>query len=157
MMRWELARGRRLALISVVAGTCITLTACGASSADRPAKTPPTSKAISASTEKFCKKVSAAMASLAGQAPGTNMTLPEARKTLDRLLDNGIKSFSALVPEAPASLRKSVKVIVADFKSYKALTARAETVKELLDTTVTASPAQKRAYQQLLGYSGTSC
>ena len=57
-------------------------------------------------------------------------------------LRNGIKSFSALAPEAPASLRKSVKVIVANFKSYKAQIARAETVKELFDTSVTTSPAQ---------------
>jgi hypothetical protein len=153
----ELAGGRRLGALGAAAGICISLTACGASAGSTPGQTARTTPVISASTQKFCKEVATAMASLAGTNPSESMKLTVARKTLDSLLDNGIKSFTKLEPEAPANLRNSIKTIVADFKSYKVTASKAKSTKELLGETIAASPMEKAAYQQLLGYTGTSC
>jgi hypothetical protein len=153
----ELAGGRRLGALGAAAGICISLTACGASAGSTPGQTARTTPVISASTQKFCTEVATAMASLAGQNPSQSMKLKQARQTLDSLLDAGIKSFTKLEPEAPANLRNSIKTIVADFKAYKVTAGKARTTKQLLDSTVVASPMEKAAYQQLLGYTGTSC
>ncbi len=153
----QLAGGRRLAALCAAAATCAAVTACGASAGAAPGQGQQTTPVISASAQKFCNDVATAMAGLSGKNPSESMTLKQARKTLDDLLNNGIRSFTKLESQAPADLRGSIKTIVADFQSYEADTAKAKTVKDLLNSTVTASPIQKTAYQQLLAYTGTSC
>jgi hypothetical protein len=157
MMDGELTTGHRRALLGVVAGTCISLSACGATAGAAPGTVALPSTAIPASTQRFCDDVSAAMSSLAGQNPSGTMTLAQARHVLDSLLNNGIRNFTALEGKAPPYLRTDIKVIVKDFRRYEAQAAKAKTVTQLIDSTVTANPVDKHAYQELLGYTATSC
>jgi len=132
---------RRLLTAAGAAACAAALSACGAAAGSTPLNsqtTPP----ISASAQKFCNEASAAMASLSGENPSNHMSLAQARKTLDTLLNNGIQSFTK---------------IVTDLRGYELTANKATTVKKLLESSVTASPEQKRAYQELLGYLGTSC
>ena len=147
---------RRLLTAAGAAACAAALSACGAAAGSTPLNsqtTPP----ISASAQKFCNEASAAMASLSGENPSNHMSLAQARKTLDTLLNNGIQSFTKLESEAPADLRDSIGEIVTDLRGYELTANKATTVKKLLESSVTASPEQKRAYQELLGYLGTSC
>ncbi len=158
MMDGEPTRGHRRAILAVMAGTaCLGLSACGASAGSTPGEVTGPSATIPAATHKLCNGISAAMASMAGQNPTSKMTLPQARHMLDSLLNNGIKNFTALESQAPGDLKKSITSVVTDLRSYEATTMQARSVKDLLDSTVKASPIEKKAYQAILGYAATSC
>ncbi len=158
-MSRELITRNRRAMLGVMAGTCLALSACGASSGLTPGEATPPSSPIPASTKQLCDKISGAMNSMAGQNPSGKMTLTQARHVLDGLLNNGISNFGALErePAAPASLTKAFAQIVSDLQKYKEQTAKATSVKQLLDSTVKANPVDKQAYQMVLGYTATSC
>lgn len=155
----NLSAGQRCqAMLGIVAGSCILLSACGSTSGLTPdGQNTPSSSPLPAATQKFCNQVQQALASLGGTDPSSSMSLPKARATLDSLLDNGIAGFSALEPEAPASLREPIDVIVADLRSYKARADEAKTVKQLLGFSLTANSTQKSAYEALIGYTSDTC
>ncbi len=158
MMDGEPTRGHRRAILAVMAGTaCLGLSACGASAGSTPGEVSQPSATMAAGAAKFCNDVGAAMQSMAGQNPTTKMTLGQARHALDSLLNNGIKNFTALEKEAPASLKNAIPTVVADFRTYEAQTMKATSVQGLLDSTVKASPIDKHAYQEIVGYTATSC
>lgn len=159
MTRGDLrARHHRRAMLGIVAGGCLLVSACGAKSGLTPgSESTPSSSPLPAATQKFCTQVQAAMTSLSGTDPSDTMSLAKARATLDSLLDNAVKGFSALQPDAPASLKQPIRVIVADFRSYKTLADKARTVKQLLASSVTANPTQKSAYEALISYTSDTC
>lgn len=158
MMRSELATGRRWAFAGLAAGACLMASACGATPGATPGQTQQSSSAaVPAATKKFCDEAQSAMASLSGKDPSSSMSLAQARATLDELLNNGITNFTVLEGEAPASLKNSLKIIVADFRSYEASTSKATSVKQLLDSSVKANPVQKTSYQELLSYLSDTC
>jgi len=149
---------RRRAILGIVAGSCLLLTACGSTSGLTPGgENTPSSSPLPAATQKFCNQVQAALASLGGTDPSSSMSLTKAKATLDSLIDSGVAGFSALEPDAPASLRKPVDVIVADLRSYKALADKAKTVRQLLGLSLTANPTQKSAYEALINYTSDTC
>lgn len=145
-------------ILGVLAAACLTVTACGSPSGATPDQPngQPTST-LPASTIKFCSGVQTAMAGLAGKDPSNSMSLKAAKATLDGLLTNGIKNFTALEKTAPSNLTSSIATIVADFRSYEALANKAKTVKQLLDSSVRANPVQKTAYQELISYTSDTC
>jgi hypothetical protein len=149
----------RRAMLGIVAVSCVlVVSACGGKSGLTPdSQNSPSSSPLPAATQKFCNRVEVAMSSLAGTDPSDTMPLSKARATLDTLLDNGIRGFTALEPDAPASLKQPIRVIVADFRSYKAVADKAKTVKELLASSVTANPTQKSAYEALISYTSDTC
>lgn len=157
MMCSELATGRRWAFAGLAAGACLMASACGATPGATPGQTQQSSSAIPAATKKFCDEAQSAMASLSGKDPSSSMSLAQARATLDGLLNNGITNFTVLEGEAPASLKNSLKIIVADFRSYEASANKATSVKQLLDSSVKANPVQKTSYQELLSYLSDTC
>jgi hypothetical protein len=155
----EPSRGHRRAMLGIMAGGCLLVSACGASAGDVPGQPQgqQSSTALPAATQKFCNEVQGAMASLSGKDPSDTMTLTEARATLDDLLNTGIKNFTVLASEAPANLRGSIMTIVADFRAYETVAGKATTVKQLIDSSVRANPVQKTAYQELLSYTADTC
>lgn len=145
--------GSRL-MLGALAAACLAVSACGASPS-QPSGQQTTS--MSAATARFCSGVQTALASLAGKDPNQSMSLKAAKATLDGLLTNGIKNFTALERSAPADLKSSIATIVADFRRYEALANKATSIKQLLDSSVRASPVQKSAYQELISYSSDNC
>ncbi len=159
MTRGDLGAGQcRRAMLGIVAGSCLLLAACGGTPGLTPGgENTPSSSPLPAATQKFCNQVQEALASLGGTDPSNSMSLPKARETLDNLLDGGIAGFSALEPDAPASLRGPIDVIVADLRSYKALADTAKSVRQLLGFSLTANPKQKSAYEALISYTSDTC
>jgi hypothetical protein len=158
-MRSELTSGPggRL-MLGALAAACLTVSACGASAGDSPNQpNGQQTTSMSAATARFCSGVQTALASLAGKNPSDSMSLKAAKATLDGLLADGIRNFTKLEGSAPASLRSSVATIVGDLRTYETLANKSTTIKQLLDSSVRASPVQKSAYQELISYSSDNC
>jgi hypothetical protein len=156
-MRHSVTTGGRLLAAASAACACVALTACGGASPGTTPVNAQTTPPISSGQQKLCTEIQAALSSLSGTNPSQSMSLPKAKKTLDTLLNNGIKAFTKLEPQAPADLRSAIVKIVQDFQQYEITANKAKTTKQLLNSSVTASPEQKKAFQELIGYTGTSC
>lgn len=157
MIRSQLTAGHRWTVASLAVGVGLLASACGATPGATPGQTQQSSSAVPAATKKFCDEAQAAMAGLSGKDPSNSMSLTQARATLDSLLTTGITNFTVLEGEAPASVKNSITIIVADFRSYKAQADKATSVKQLLDSSVTANPVQRTSYQELLSYLSDTC
>jgi len=151
-----LTGGRRKAAIAVVSGSCMALTACAAAAlGDAPGQAQ--RSAIPPATLKFCHQIAAAMGALDSQNVTQDMTLKQAHKVVDQLMNRGIVSFTTLAGEAPADMRVTVLGIVGDFRTYQKSADKATSVHQILERVSRGSPSQQPAYAKLLTFTSNNC
>lgn len=156
MKRSGLTAARHPAVLVIVSGGCLALSACaGTPAGGSPAHTQST--AASAAAQKFCQQIATAMRSLDGGAITPDMKLARARTVVDKMMDTGVSSFTTLETRAPASIRPSIHEIVAYFRSYKKSSDKATSVEQLLSSVAHASPAEQPSYRHLLTYASNTC
>jgi len=158
MKRAGLARGWRMTGLVAGGGACLALAACsGASYGDAPYYQPHQQSSLSAAGRQFCQQISATLQALDGGNVTSNMTLAQARGQVDNLMQRGIASFSTLAGEAPRSMRPAILKIVADFRTAERSVDQASSVRQILASVASDSPAQQPSYQQLVSYDAGSC
>lgn len=105
-------------LFIAVTGACLTLSACGGGSAARkPAAAPAFTIAPVQVTGHFCADANTVMRQQPPDAAGRKATLAVARTEMARVLKATTAGFTALAPEAPASLQGPIKTIIGIYAS----------------------------------------
>lgn len=151
-----LSVGRRKAVLAIVSGTCLALSACAAASTgDTPGE--PQRAAIPPATLKFCQQIATAMRSLDSQSITGDMTIKQAHRVVDQLMSRGIASFTTLAGEAPANMRATVLGVVSDFRNYQKNTDKMSSVHQILIQVSHGSPSQQPSYEKLLTFTSSSC
>lgn len=151
-----LTAAARPAVWTIAACGCLSLGACsGTSPGAQPDAT--TSKAIQAASQKFCHEVDNALQSLDSHGLTLGMTLADARADFDDVVKTAITDFRRLEADAPASLKNSVREVVADFRAFKKKSDTASSIGQLMADSTHGSPVQTRAYLRVLAYAGRAC
>jgi hypothetical protein len=158
MKRSRLARERWVTGQVVIGVACLALAACsGASYGDVPYYQPHPQTSLPAGTKQLCQRIDTAMEAVDGGNVTSNMTLVRARAQVDNLMQRGIAAFSTLAVQVPASLRPTVRQIVTDFRTVERSINRAASVRQILDTVASGSPAEQPSYEQLVAYVSDNC
>jgi len=148
--------GRRKAVLAVVSGACLALSACeAASTGDTPGQ--PQQRVIPPATMRFCQHIATAMRSLDSQSVTQDMTLRHARTVVDQLMNRGIASFTTLAGQAPANMRATVQGVVRDFRGYQKNIDKMTSVHQILVEVGHGSPSQQPSYEKLLTFTSNSC
>jgi hypothetical protein len=156
MTAWGLTGGRRKAVLAVVSGTCMALSACAAASTgDTPGE--PQRAAIPPATLKFCERIATAMKSLDGPSITPDMTVQQAHKLVDQLMTSGITAFTTLAGQAPADMRSTVQGVVSDFHAYQRTADKTKTLHGMLQMVAQGTPSQQPSYAKLLTFTSNSC
>jgi hypothetical protein len=152
----RLSGGRRTAMLAVVSGTCLALSACAAASTgDVPGE--PQRAAIPPETLKFCQHIATAMRSLDSKSITRDMTLKQAHKLVDQLMANGITAFTTLAGQAPVNMKSTVQGVVSDFRTYQKSADKTTSVHQILAMVSHGSPSEQPAYQNLLTFTSNNC
>jgi len=156
MKGWKLAGGQRKAALAVLSGTCMALSACAAASTgDIPGEQQRAS--IPPATMKFCEHIATAMQALDGLSPTPNMTLKQAHKLVDQLMERGVVSFTTLASQAPANMRPTIQGVISDFETYQRSADKTKSVKAILAMASQGGPGQQPSYAKLLTFTSNSC
>ena len=151
-----LTGGRRRAALAVASGSCLALTACAAAATgDTPGQVRRAS--IPPATLKFCKQVATAMTALDSSSVTQYMSLTQAHKLVDQLMQRGVASFTTLAGKAPMHMKPTVLGVVADFRAYQKTTDKASSVQQILAIVSKGTPGQEPAYGRLLTYTSDNC
>jgi hypothetical protein len=156
MTAWGLTGGRRKAVLAVVSGACMALSACAAASTgDTPGE--PQRAAIPPATLKFCEHIATAMKSLDGKSITPDMTLKQAHTLVDQLMTSGAAAFTTLAGQAPADMRSTVRGVVSDFQAYQRSVDKTKTVHAILQMVAQGTPSQQPSYAKLLTFTSNNC
>ena len=146
----------RPAAWTIAACGCLSLTACsGTVPGGQPDAT--SSRTIAPASHKFCQLIDSALQNLDSHGLTLGMTLADARTDLDDVMKTAITDFRKLEAAAPASLKKSVREVVADFRAFKKRFDKASSVSQLMADSTHGSPVQTRPYARVLAYAGRAC
>lgn len=158
-----MARRSHQALVTAVAGACLTLCACGASPAPSAAgSAAATAKASggagsAALTGHFCGDANSFMHHIPA-APATKHTSTvQAQANLRKVLRSTVKGYTALEDEAPAKLRKPLQTIVAVYKSDEKILRTSGNLAKISQSMVKGNASGSAAFGQVLKYISVHC
>lgn len=156
-------RGQQ-ALSAAAVGACLALCACGSSSAPAasgssgsPGAGSPTAGAGSIrSTSKFCRKASSFMGKIP-PAPSGHVSLAQARSNMTSVLRSTVNGFTELRADAPHSLRKPLKKIIAVYRADEKSVRSAGSISQLSAAMVKHNVQAASAFEHVLKYIASTC
>jgi hypothetical protein len=161
---WQMIRRSTQALAAVAA--CLALCACGASSAPTaggssgsPSAGPGTSTASTGTivgTSHFCRKASSFMGKIP-PAPTGHVSLTQARANMTTVLRTTVRGFSGLRAQAPHSLRRPLKKIIAAYRADERSVRRAGSVKQFSAAMVKHNVTAAADFERVLKYIAANC
>lgn len=154
-----MARRSRYALSAAVAGACLTLCACGASSAPGAAGSPSASMnaASGAASGNFCGDATSFMRHIPSAPAAKHVSQAKARAGLRKVLRQTVKGFASLNAEAPAKLHAPLKKIIHVYKSDETAVKNGKSMADISEAMVKGNASGSIAFQKVLKYIGTSC
>lgn len=158
----RMARRSQHILSAAAAGACLTLCACGASSAPSAADSPSASSSAGASgtatlTGHFCTDASSFMRHIPSAPTGNRTSAAAARANLRQVLHDTVKGFANLETEAPRKLHKPLHEIVGVYKSDEKVVRRSGSLAQISQSMVRGNARGSSAFQKLLKYIAVNC